>query len=79
MEISTEFVSQKDFDDTNKLHVLADERFRNRKYLGGLAPELILWMRRLLPALYVPSANSSSNGPARNAPGCWRSSWSCAR
>jgi hypothetical protein len=60
MEISTEFVSQKDFDGTNKLHVLADERFRSRKYLGLMAPELILWMRRLLPALYVPSANSSS-------------------
>jgi phage/plasmid-associated DNA primase len=60
MEIATEFVAQKDYDPENKLHVLADERFRNRKFLAGMVPELMHWMRRLVPALYVTSASSLS-------------------
>jgi hypothetical protein len=60
MEIATEFVAQKDFDPENKLHRLADERFRNRKFLAGMVPELMHWLRRLLPALYAAPASSSS-------------------
>jgi hypothetical protein len=60
MEIATEFVVRKDYDPENQLHVLADERFRNRKYLAGMVPELMHWMRCLVPAVYVAWASSSS-------------------
>jgi len=58
MEISTEFVSVDKYDEHNKLHNIADERFKNREFLAKMVPELWQWLRRLLPALYVDKSAS---------------------
>ena len=60
VEIVTRFVNAADFDPTNATHIRSDGRFRDRTFLKSMVPELMHWIRCLLPALYTRKANDNS-------------------
>ena len=58
MQIDTRFVSDAEFDATDRTHSKADSRFKSPEFLKTMAPELVHWMRRLLPTLYTKRSKS---------------------
>jgi hypothetical protein len=58
MQIDTRFVSDAEFDATDRTHSKADSRFKSPEFLKTMAPELVHWVRRLLPTLYTKRSKS---------------------
>ena len=56
LELSKRFVNAEEYDKDDKTQTLANTNYKDSDYLGTMVPELMCWMRRLLPALYTEKA-----------------------
>jgi hypothetical protein len=53
LELSKRFVSADEYDPSDPTLALVNNNYKDSGYLGTMLPELIHWMRRLVPALYT--------------------------
>ena len=56
LELSRRFVNEDEYDSTDKTQVIANTDYKDADYLRTMVPELMHWMKRLLPALYTKTA-----------------------
>ena len=59
MEITTRFVSDKDYNPNDKTHSLVNTNFKSVDFLVTMLPELMHWIRCIVPALYTEKATHS--------------------
>lgn len=53
LEIATRFVAADKYDPTDKTHVLERTDYKDDDFVRTMVPELMLWIRCLVPALYT--------------------------